>query len=297
MTEEKPKRLGRGLAALIGENNAALKGDGAGESGKRVPIEFIRANPRNPRKSFEMSDLEELSQSIKEKGILQPIVVRPIPDLQNVYEIIAGERRWRAAQRADLHEVPVIVIQATDQEALELALVENIQRADLNVIEEAIGYDQLMREFGHTQLELSKIIGKSRSHIANNLRLLKLPHFVRDRVTDGLLTAGHARALLAVEDPDFVAGQIISNNLSVRDVERIAQEEAERVKSTSPSAPKVKKQSHFQEKDADTLALENILQSLLGMPVVIQHRGDAGEMRIQYSNLEQLDALCQRLRG
>lgn len=288
MADETRPRLGRGLAALLGEavedNNASDKGRTAQ---KRVPIEFLRPNPRNPRKHFRPEDLADLADSIRDRGVLQPILVRPLRDVADAFEIIAGERRWRAAQKAGVHDVPVVVIEATDRDALEIAIVENVQRADLNAIEEALGYERLIAEFGHTQLDLSKIIGKSRSHIANTMRLLKLPRETRDLVESGSLSAGHARALLAVEDTDTIAEiarRVVEQGLTVRDVERLGQAEA----AAKPGRIK-------SEKDADTRALERTLSDLLGMIVSIKHRGESGELSIRYANLEQLEALTNRL--
>ncbi len=288
MAEDNKPRLGRGLAALLGD---AAEESGASERGRgqrRVPIEFLRPNPRNPRKSFDESDLTDLTDSIRERGVLQPILVRPVPNVSDAFEIIAGERRWRAAQRAGVHDVPVVVIEATDRDALEIAIVENVQRSDLNPLEEAVGYDRLMTDFGHTQLDLSKIIGKSRSHIANTLRLLKLPDTAKAMLADGRISAGHARALLAVQDPDGVAQRIVEQGLTVRDVERLGQPVADQ----GVKQPKV-----TAEKDADTRALEKTLGDILGMIVQIKHRGESGEVLIRYQDLEQLESLCHRLQS
>lgn len=288
MAEDNKPRLGRGLAALLGD---AAEESGASERGRgqrRVPIEFLRPNPRNPRKSFDESDLTDLTDSIRERGVLQPILVRPVPNVSDAFEIIAGERRWRAAQRAGVHDVPVVVIEATDRDALEIAIVENVQRSDLNPLEEAVGYDRLMTDFGHTQLDLSKIIGKSRSHIANTLRLLKLPDTAKAMLADGRISAGHARALLAVQDPDGVAQRIVEQGLTVRDVERLGQPVADQ----GVKLPKV-----TAEKDADTRALEKTLGDILGMIVQIKHRGESGEVLIRYQDLEQLESLCHRLQS
>ena len=282
------------LAALIGEASSDMAlGDASNVRGqRRVAIEFVRPNPRNPRRHFAESDLEELAASIAERGVIQPVVVRQLPNLPDVFELIAGERRWRAAQRAGLTDIPVVVIEADDKLSLELAIVENVQRADLNPIEEAMGYDQLMQDFSYTQNDLAKIIGKSRSHVANTLRLLKLPESIQKLVNNGDLTAGHARALLAVADPEAVARQIIENGLNVRDAERIAQDEAEQGEETPPSRVRTRA-----PKDADTRALEKVLEDVLGARVRISHNGDKGELRLRYSSLQQLDMICQRLRG
>ena len=228
MADENRPRLGRGLAALIGDASADIaRPDAPRAPQRKVPIEFLRPNPRNPRKHFDEENLQELTDSIRARGLIQPIVVRSVPKMPDLYEIIAGERRWRAAQRAGVHDVPIHLVEANDQEALELAIVENIQRADLNPIEEAGGFDQLMREFAYTQADLGKVLCKSRSHVANTLRLLQLSPSLKAKVGSGLLSAGHARALLSVRDPEAVAEMIINKGLSVRDVERIVQEETE----------------------------------------------------------------------
>jgi ParB family chromosome partitioning protein len=281
-------RLGRGLAALIGDVGEEIEASGGRRGTRKAPIEFLRPNPRNPRRAFAEAELEDLTSSIREKGVIQPILVRAVPGVADAYEIIAGERRWRAAQRAGLHEVPIVVVEANDREALELAIVENVQRADLNPIEEALGYERLIEEFGHSAADLGRIVGKSRSHIANTMRLLKLPESVRTHLTSGALTAGHARALLAVADPAGVAERVLARGLSVRDVERIAQDEAE------APAPEVK--AAKPEKDADTRALEKALEDVLGLGVTIRHGARGGEMRIRYRTLEQLDGLCRRLK-
>ena len=292
---EEGRRLGRGLAALIGDRNDTIAEPAERPRGQRkVPIEFIRPNPRNPRKSFDDAQLAELSDSIRERGLIQPIVVRSMPNLADAFEIIAGERRWRAAQRAGLHEVPIVVLEATDQQSLELAIVENVQRADLNPIEEAKGYDQLIQEFGYTQNDLARIIGKSRSHVANTLRLSNLPDGVKLLLADGSLSAGHARALLSVRNPDAVASRVVAQGLSVREVEKLAQAEQavdqpDKPRSGPKKAPTV-------QKDADTRALEQVLTDALGMKVTIDHQGDGGHVRIEYRTLEQLDAICHRLK-
>ncbi|MBK9081065.1 MAG: ParB/RepB/Spo0J family partition protein [Rhizobiales bacterium] len=279
-------RLGRGLAALIGDSADEAPAMERTRGQRRVPIEFLRANPRNPRKSFAEADLEDLANSIRERGVIQPILVRSVPGAADAYEIVAGERRWRAAQAAGLHDVPILLIEAGDRDALEIAIIENVQRADLNPVEEALGYEQLAAQFGYSHQDLARVIGKSRSHIANTLRLLKLPETVRARLGAGELSAGHARALLAVRDPDSAAKQIVEQGLSVRDVERIAQRDA----AEQARAPRARK-----EKDADTVALERALTEALGLVVQIEHRGENGEVRIRYKTLEQLDALCRRL--
>jgi ParB family chromosome partitioning protein len=296
MVEDLTKsRLGRGLAALIGD-----VGDEPAERDKgqrRVPIEFIRPNPRNPRTRFVEDEIDALAASIRERGIIQPIVARPLPGLVDVFEIVAGERRWRAAQRAGLHEVPIVVIDADDRTALELAIIENVQRSDLNAIEEALGYDRLVAEHGYSQTDLATTLGKSRSHVANTLRLLKLPEGVRDRVVRGELSAGHARALLAVKNPDQVAARVIEQGLNVRDVEHIAKSESEAAQADSGGDATPVKKRKAAEPDADTRALAGALEDVLGLIVRIDHKGSSGELRIRYGTLEQLDALCRKLKA
>lgn len=287
MAEETRPRLGRGLAALIGDAGDESAAIARSRGQKKIPIEFLRPNPRNPRKTFDEAELEELTHSIREKGIIQPILARTMPGVADFYEIIAGERRWRAAQKAGLHEVPIIAVEADDKQALELAIIENVQRSDLNPLEEAQGYQQLEHDFGYSQQELAKIIGKSRSHVANMLRLLKLPERTKHLLAQGALSAGHARALLTIADADAIADRIVAQGLSVRDVERIAQRSAERA---------ARKPASVEEKDADTRALEKSLADALGLLVTIAHHGDAGELRIRYKTLEQLEDLCRKLK-
>jgi ParB family chromosome partitioning protein len=286
------KSLGRGLAALIGEVGEEMGTlERKGYVPRSVPVEFLRANPRNPRKVFDDTDLSELTQSIKDRGIIQPIVVRPFANTNNQFEIVAGERRWRAAQKAGLHKVPVVVVDIDDKTSLEYAILENVQRADLNPIEEAEGYSRLMAEFSYTQENLSKIIGKSRSHIANMLRLAELPVTVRKLLIDRQITAGHGRALLSVKDPVQVAKRVIDEGMSVRQVEEIAQADSG---NASKAAAKAAKPGPA-EKDPDTRALEKALQDVLGLTVSIDHKGQGGELRIKYKTLDQLDGLCRRL--
>jgi ParB family chromosome partitioning protein len=287
MAEEARRRLGRGLAALLGDAGEEPQAGERPRGQRKVPIEFLRPNPRNPRMTFTESDLADLSASIREKGIIQPVVVRTIPGVADSYEIIAGERRWRAAQQAGLSEVPVVVHEANDREALELAIIENVQRADLNPIEEAKGYERLSAEFGYSQAELAKIIGKSRPHVANMLRLLNLPAATQRLLSEGAISAGHARALLGLKDPDSAARRIVEEGWTVRDIEKFAQREAagEDAKARKPRA----------EKDADTRAIEKMLSDALGLAVAIHHQGESGELRIRYKKLEQLDGLCKRL--
>jgi ParB family transcriptional regulator, chromosome partitioning protein len=288
---QRPSRLGRGLAALIGDTSDETMAVQRARGQRSIPIEFVRANPFNPRKNFSDDELNELTESIREKGIIQPIVVRPKTDMPDLYEIIAGERRWRAAQKAGLHEVPVVIVDANDKEALELAIIENVQRADLNPLEEASGYEQLIEQFGYIQADLAKVVGKSRSHVANTMRLSKLSPGIKTLVSDGQISAGHARALLTVADPEGLAKRIVSQGLTVRDVERIAQSEA------APVSEDVKTSRGKPEKDADTKALERALSDVTGLAVTIEHKAGGGIVSIQYKTLEQLDALCHRLRN
>lgn len=285
------KRLGRGLAALIGEMDQPAQAAARPQPADRhLPIEFIVRNPNNPRRDFVEADLADLAASIREHGIIQPVVVRPQPGHSGMFELIAGERRWRAAQRAGLADIPVIIRDVDDKIALELAIIENVQRADLNPIEEAAGYQKLMDEHGYTQADLGDVIGKSRSHVANTLRLLKLPASVQGMVGDGALSAGHARALVTSARPEALARRIVENGLSVRQAEAMAQSGADAA-GGKPSQRKA------QEKDADTLALEKLLTDQLGLRVEISHKGDGGELKVRYRTLEQLDALCHRLQG
>lgn len=285
------KRLGRGLAALIGEIDrpAAAEKPAANADGK-VPIEFLSPNPKNPRRHFGDADLTDLAQSIREHGVVQPVVARPSPTQAGRYEIIAGERRWRAAQRAGLTEIPIIVRDVNDRTALELAIIENVQRTDLNPVEEALGYQQLIDDHGYTQADLGNVIGKSRSHVANTLRLLKLPDVIRDMLVDGALSAGHARTLVTAQDPAGLAKQIVEEGLSVRQAEALAQMPA------GGTPPKAKPAQGASDKDADTLALEKLMTDTIGMIVTIEHKGKGGAIRVNYRTLEQLDELCRRLK-
>jgi ParB family chromosome partitioning protein len=293
MNEDSQKRrLGRGLAALIGEMDKPAEAQSRGVSADgRVPIEFLSPNPRNPRRRFPEEELHDLAQSIREHGLVQPVVVRPTTAPER-YEIVAGERRWRAAQIAGLAEIPVIIRDVDDRVALEIAIVENVQRSDLNPIEEAEGYDRLMRDHNYTQAELGQVIGKSRSHVANTLRLLKLPPAIRDMIQEGALSAGHARALVTVENPVTLAKRIIDEGLSVRQTEALAQKHEE---SAAVASGKNSGGSARRHKDADTEALERLLTDVTGLKVSISHRDPGGEIRIAYRNLEQLDELCRRL--
>jgi ParB family chromosome partitioning protein len=289
MSEDVSKRrLGRGLAALIGEMDQPMPSDAAPanvSADRLVPIENITRNPRNPRRHFDDGELQDLASSIRQHGIVQPVVTRTLADGQ--YEIIAGERRWRAAQLAGLVEVPVIVRNVDDRTALEIAIVENVQRSDLNPLEEALGYEQLIAEHGYTQNDLGDIIGKSRSHVANSLRLLKLPSPVRDMLSSGTLSAGHARALIPTSDPTALAKAVVAKGMSVRDAERLAQNDIR-----SQSEPQA---SAKPEKDSDTVALERTLTDSLGLEVTINHKGGPGQIRISYKTLEQLEEICRLL--
>ncbi|MGE6742449.1 ParB/RepB/Spo0J family partition protein [Allorhizobium pseudoryzae] len=283
------RRLGRGLAALIGEIDQTVPlGEPSAKTispDRMVPIEHITRNPRNPRRMFDEAELQDLSSSIRQHGIVQPVVVRP---RGSAFEIIAGERRWRAAQLAGLIEIPVIVRDVDDRTALEIAIVENVQRSDLNPLEEALGYEQLIAEHGYTQNDLGEIIGKSRSHVANSLRLLKLPDPVRDMLATGDLSAGHARALVSTSDPVSLARTIVTKGMSVRDAERLAQNDI-KAQSEPTSLHRSK------EKDSDTLALERSLSDSLGLDIEINHKGTGGQIKISYRTLEQLEEICRLL--
>ncbi len=286
MAEEQVRpRLGRGLAALIADSTAQMPVSNDIKERRRLSVDKLKPNPRNPRRHFDNEELEDLAHSIREKGVIQPILARPLDGVEDAFEIIAGERRWRAAQVAQLDEVPVIIVEASDKEALELAIIENVQRADLNAIEEARGYERLSHEFGYSHADLARIIGKSRSHVANMLRLLKLPSSVEAMVVDGALTAGHARALLSFADPEPIARRIVARGLNVRDVEKLAQ--ASQRPATVPAEPRPLR--------PDTLALANRLSNVLGLRVALEPRQEGGELRIRYKTLEQLESLCRQL--
>jgi ParB family chromosome partitioning protein len=280
-------RLGRGLASLMGDVGAETSVERP-RGQRKLPIEFLRPNPRNPRRIFTDADLDELAASIRERGIIQPIIARAVRGAADAYEIIAGERRWRAAQRASLHEVPVVVVDATDEEALEFAIVENVQRTDLNAIEEAEGYRRLSEEFNRSQDDIAQIVGKSRSHVANTMRLLKLSDNVKAFVYSGKLSAGHARMLVGQPNADELAEQIVARGLNVRQVEALARE------SGRDQAKELKPKRHG-GKDADTVALEKRLSDVLGLQVSVDHRGDGGVLHIHYRNLEQLDEVLRKL--
>ena len=287
MADEGRSRLGRGLAALMGDVGAetATTPERA-RNQRRVPIEYLRPNPRNPRRNYADTELDELAASIKQHGIIQPVVVRALPGVKDAYEIIAGERRWRAAQRAALHDIPIVPVEASDSEALELAIIENVQRSDLNPLEEAGGYQALASDYGHNHEEIARIVGKSRSHVTNTLRLLKLPEPVKAYIHAGKITAGAARMLIGAPDPEEMAREIVDRGLNVRQVEALAKDRG----SAKSRAAKTRVM-----KTADTIALERRVSDALGLAVVIDHRGDAGVLRIHYSNLDQLDGVLRRL--
>lgn len=287
MNEQKSERreLGRGLSALLGD---ATGGQDAGEPGHRphtLPIEQLRPSRFQPRRNFAEPDLQALAESIREQGILQPILVRRHPDMPGSYEIVAGERRWRAAQAARLHEVPVIVKDIDDKGVLEVALVENIQRQDLRPLEEAEGFRRLIDEFSHTQEELAKAVGRSRSHIANTIRLLNLPAKVKTLLDEGALSAGHARALLNAADPEGLASLVVKRGLNVRQTEKLVQ---------GGNRP-TPKRNRPAARDPDTIALEQDLSNMLGLKVSIDFHGKGGRLIISYDTLEQLDDLLSRL--
>lgn len=290
---QKPQRLGRGLAVMfkdVGVDMAPTPSETPKGNARKLPIAFLRRNPRNPRKAFGDGELAELAESIKAKGVIQPIIVRPVADEKDSYEIIAGERRWRAAQKAMQDEVPVVILEVTDREALEIALVENVQRTDLNPLEEASAYDQLIEEFQYSHAELGGVIGKSRSHVANMLRLLSLPPKVKKYVEEGRLSAGHARALLTMPDADRVAEKIVEQGLTVREVESLGQ----------VSRAVGKELAGKPEKSADLKAFEKSLSDLLmGLMVTLKPKGQkgGGEIRIAYKTLDQLDDICRRLKS
>lgn len=285
--------LGRGLSALMADMDLTGPAPAAPTRDREmIPIEQLTANPDQPRRSFEPEALRELAESLKARGVLQPLIVRPHPRDDGLYQIVAGERRWRAAQMAQLHELPVIIRDLTDTEVLEVAIIENIQRADLNAIEEAASFRQLMDRFGHTQERLAEALNKSRSHIANLLRLLNLPDQVQDLVKEGKLSAGHARALVTVPDAAQLARKVIEKGLSVRETEDLVRRQSQ------PQVAASKPARHRTEKDADTRALESDLSAHLKMGVSIDHHGmDGGKLTISYRDLDQLDMLCQLLGG
>ncbi len=293
MAEKKKQRgLGRGLSALMADVTEDTTRQEPGSAPRRadlvVPIERIEPNPDQPRRDFTPEQLEDLSNSIREKGVIQPLIVRKKSG--DRYEIVAGERRWRASQMAQLHELPIIVRDYDDTEVLEIAIIENIQRADLNPVEEAMGYRQLMQKFGHTQEKVSEALGKSRSHIANLMRLLNLPDDVQVMLREGHLSAGHARALVTTDNASELARKVVKDGLSVRQTEKLAKKTGSLVEQTKKSRPKT-------HKDADTVALEGDLSANLGMKVAVDHvsGGENGKITITYQTLDELDELCRIL--
>ena len=291
-TKSTKRGLGRGLSALMADMDLGSEPATANQRDRSViPIEQITANPDQPRRHFDPDALKELADSLRSRGVLQPLIVRAHPESEGLYQIVAGERRWRAAQMAQLHELPVIIRDLSDTDVIEIAIIENIQRADLNAIEEAASYRQLMDRFGHTQERLAEALNKSRSHIANLLRLLNLPEVVQQFLKDGKLSPGHARALVTVENSAALAQKIIEKGLSVRETEELVRQQSE------PAVAK-RKTKRSPEKDADTRALESDLSAHLRMRVNIDHAGqDGGRLTISYRDLDQLDALCQLLGG
>jgi ParB family chromosome partitioning protein len=273
-------------AAAAAEGRPAAREPGL-EGAREIPVELIHRNPGQPRQHFSEDELAELEESIRVSGILQPILVRPSPGRPGEFEIVAGERRWRAAQRAGVTVIPALVRELGDDRAYEIAIVENVQREDLNAMEEARAYETLMARMSYTQEQAAKAVGKSRSHLANTLRLLQLPSLVQDHVLNGRLSAGHARAILASDEQETVAEQVVTRGLSVRDTEAMVRNKA--------TGPKKGSGPRRPAKDADTAALETDLEDALGMSVDVADRGGAGEVRIRYGNLEQLDEICRRL--
>ena len=284
--------LGRGLSALLGDVDEAKVVAGAPVDEvagvREIPIELIHRNVHQPRWVFTEAEVDELAGSIREKGVLQPILVRPAPGLPGEWEIVAGERRWRASQKAGLRVMPVLVRELDDVQVLEIGVIENVQRANLNPIEEGAAYQQLIEKFGRTQEQVAESIGKSRSHVANTLRLMNLPEPVRNYVLESKLSAGHARAILTADDPVALAEKIIAGGLSVREAEALA-------RGGAPKASRPKSASRKPAKDTDTQALEVDLSDALGLDVEVLDKGGVGELRIKYATLEQLDELCRKL--
>ena len=288
MADESRSRLGRGLASLIGDVGGEAAHVDRPRAQRKVPIEFLKPNPRNPRRTFSEAELGELAESIKQHGVIQPIVVRPVKGAQDRYEIIAGERRWRASQIAGLHEVPIVPVDVGDSDALEIMIIENVQREDLNAMEEAQGYHALTNEFKRSQDEIAKIVGKSRSHVANMMRLTKLPEEVQAYIVSGQLSAGQARPLIGVADAVAVAKRIVDGGLSARQAEALAHEQG--VPERKPQKPRGGK-----VKDPDTVALEKRVSDALGLAVSVDHRDPGGTVHIRYRDLEQLDEIVRRL--
>ena len=290
MAEEAKSRLGRGLAALMGDVGNEAQMLERTRSQRRVPVEFLKPNSRNPRRAFADAELDELADSIRERGIIQPILARTVRGAMDQFEIVAGERRWRAAQRAGLHDVPIVAVDVTEDEALQLAIIENVQRTDLNAIEEASGYQALINDFKHSHDEIAKTVGKSRVHITNTLRLLRLPEKVQSLVRSGKVSAGHARVLIGRPDAEELAQKIVEMGLSVRQVEEWGRAGKENGKAPPPPASKSRG-----DKDADTIALERRITDALGLEVTIDHRGEAGVVHVRYRSLDQLDEVVRRL--
>jgi ParB family chromosome partitioning protein len=289
MADEARSRLGRGLASLIGDVGGEAAHVDRPRAQRKVPIEFLKPNPRNPRRAFSEAELAELTASIKQHGVIQPLVVRPVKGTNDRFEIIAGERRWRASQAAGLHEVPIVPVDVNDSDALQLAIIENVQREDLNAMEEAQGYHALADEFKRSQEDIAKIVGKSRSHVANMMRLTKLPEEVQAMISSGKLSAGHARALIGVPDPIAAAKKIVEQGMTVRQAEELAHEEG------VPERKPQKARGGGKTKDADTIALEKRVSDALGLAVTIHHRDPGGAVQISYRSLEQLDDVLKRL--
>ena len=291
VSSDKKRGLGRGLSALMADVNEPKTNEIIKSLDQTVAIERIRPNPNQPRKNFESNSLDDLVASIKEKGVLQPLIVRTVG---NNFEIVAGERRWRAAQKAQIHKLPVIIRNFTDAEVLEVAIIENIQRADLNPIEEAASFRQLMERFGHTQEMLAEALGKSRSYIANLLRLLNLPKAIQEYVLRGDLSAGHARALITIEKPEIIVKKIIEDGLSVRQTEALVRKLSLGADEGKPNKEIVRRRS---EKDADTRALKSDLSAALGLKVSLSFdtNGQTGQLKLRYNSLDQLDDLCRKL--
>jgi ParB family chromosome partitioning protein len=295
---EKGRRLGRGLSALLGEPEAehldaavdSPTPSGVSAGVQAIPIELIRPNPEQPRRTIGEDELSALAASIAEKGIVQPILVRPISGEKSSFEIVAGERRWRAAQRAQLHEIPALIRELNDLETLEIGIIENVQRTDLNPVEEAQAYKQLIDKFGHSQERIAQSVSKSRSHVANMVRLLALPGPVLDMLAEGQLTTGHARAIATAPDPEELASIVVSRDLSVRAAEALSRKALDR-----PTPSKRKTKDKNVEKDSDTIALEADITARLGLDVDIRHGSKGGEIRVHYQTLEQLDDVCRRL--
>jgi ParB family transcriptional regulator, chromosome partitioning protein len=290
MADDGRSRLGRGLAALIGDAGGDAATVERGRNQRRVPIEFLKPNPKNPRQNFSADELEELTASIRERGVIQPVIVRALKGAKDNYEIIAGERRWRAAQRAGLHDIPVVTLEVSDSEALELAIIENVQRADLNPLEEAGGYQSLADEYDRSHDDIAKIVGKSRSHVTNTLRLLKLSEPIKVYIRAGKLSAGHARMLVGQPNAEELAEVIIERGLNVRQIEALAR------KSGKEQAKELKPKRRT-GKSADTVALEKRLSDALGLQVSVDHRGKWGILQIHYRDLDQLDGVLRKLEG